>query len=173
MEHQTLIVPAFSTNAIWCAQGGQIVKTREAKAYTRLVRLRARESKMQMIAGDISLHLVVFNRGRMDLSNVLKLLEDSLQGIAYVNDSGVTSILMLDAPDDSGSRRVHIVVRGERFATAEEMEKKLVTPKRRRLPKGFGKLRQAKVKLKPATYKLHAEELCDDPTCRMHWRLRR
>lgn len=93
--------------------------TPEAKAYKHEVGWLAkqagfREPTSKPIA--LRLTLVPKNGVVMDLSNCLKVAEDALQGIVYVNDRQVKSIaLAYGEPDGKGS----LIVEIEEFIPAE------------------------------------------------------
>lgn len=77
-----------------------VILSNEAKAY----KARVREIGATLTPSDkpIQLSLVLIPKGkrRIDLSNCLKIAEDALQGVAYINDSQVIDIHLAYGPSD-------------------------------------------------------------------------
>lgn len=91
-----------SANRYWrhkvirTAKGPQVQTyvSKEAKDYKRDVEEKARAAGIEMVEGDVILRLDVYRpRKAGDLSNRIKVLEDSLQGIAYHDDNQVVQII--------------------------------------------------------------------------------
>ncbi len=89
----TLPVPP-SSNSYWKMWRGRMVVSAEARRYKQGVKLRAlTEGHRKPLAGPVVL-TVTFYRARKagDLSNRLKIMEDALEGIAFLNDSQIVEI---------------------------------------------------------------------------------
>lgn len=82
-----------SSNRMWRMWRGHMVLSDEARAYKRVAGLIAREKCDAPASRPVSLTLTLYapRRGR-DASNCVKILEDSLQGYAYANDSQVDEL---------------------------------------------------------------------------------
>lgn len=98
---------------------------------------------------------IYFARDSGDLSNRLKVLEDSLEGFAYHDDKQIRGYTRLWREVDPASPRVVFRVEGERFATKEEAraerDRKAAASAKRRAT--FRKNKAAKFmdRLKPGT----------------------
>jgi len=68
-----------------------IRKNPEAKKYTDLVKIYAIQQKVKLIKGKISfrMDILINKRKDYDIDAVEKLVLDSLEGIAYVNDKNI------------------------------------------------------------------------------------
>ena len=91
--------------------------SREAKAYQLEVGWIAKSAgvKPTNAAVRLKLTLIPKNGVVMDLSNCLKVAEDALQGVAYVNDRQVKAItLAYGEPDGKGA----LIVEIDEFETA-------------------------------------------------------
>lgn len=67
-----------------------LVLTKEARRYKASVLLRGKIAGAKPVSGPVELRLVVhFRDRRSDLSNRIKVLEDALQGVSYLNDKQV------------------------------------------------------------------------------------
>ncbi len=74
----------------WVRGKPALILSREARAYKAAIALKGRVQKRVPLEGPVELRLVVhFSDNRSDLSNRIKVLEDALQGVAYVNDRQV------------------------------------------------------------------------------------
>lgn len=86
--------------------------TKEAKAYKHEVGWIAKEAGFREPTKHpirLALTLIPKNGVMMDLSNCLKVAEDALQGVAYVNDRQVKAIsLAYGEPDGRGALVVEI-----------------------------------------------------------------
>lgn len=69
--------------------------TKEGLNFKRALSLLAKVKKFKLIEGDCSLEYILYCRkkGRTDLDNTLKAIQDSLEGIAYNNDSQIVEII--------------------------------------------------------------------------------
>lgn len=86
----TLPVPP-SVNRYRIPVRSRIVLSDEGRAFKRAVREHA--ALVSMLEGHVALHIVIyFPNRRSDLDNALKVLLDSLQGVAYQNDAQVVTI---------------------------------------------------------------------------------
>lgn len=102
-----------SSNRYWRNFRGQTVKSTEASEYQTRIKWIAK-SKLGMdwrpLEGEVSLSIALYRPRRSgDLSNRIKILEDSLQGILYVNDSQVTELHAYRFEDKANPRAVVVV----------------------------------------------------------------
>lgn len=83
-----------SVNAMWRHTGKYTYLSKRAKEYKDRVRLIGKAAKVTMIRGKRVRVAVEWRRKRRsgDLDNRLKLAIDSLQGVAFENDSQVVEI---------------------------------------------------------------------------------
>lgn len=97
----------ISANRWWRKWRGRMVLSEEARAYKSLVRMAYRRAE---IVGDIAVNLVWY-RGRKsgDLDKRIPIVLDALQGVAYSNDSQITS-LTARRIDDPRHPRVVVTV---------------------------------------------------------------
>jgi crossover junction endodeoxyribonuclease RusA len=80
-------------------------RTRATEEFLRSVRLAAR--RMKPLAGPVSVNLQIFRRHkRGDIDGWLKVSLDSLQGVAYKNDSQIRSLLVSMDEDKEDPRLV-------------------------------------------------------------------
>lgn len=101
-----------SANRYWRNFRGRTVVSAEATAYKRAAGLECRRQNPygRPLTGDVVLRLKVFRPRRAgDLSNRIKVLEDALIGIAFVDDSQVVRI-EAERHDDKANPRVEIEV---------------------------------------------------------------
>lgn len=112
-----------SANAYWKpAPGRGLVPSDEARRYKALVEQLARKAGVLPLVGPVRFTLHAYRPRRVgDLDNVRKVLQDALQGWAYLDDGQVS--------EDHGYRledakhpRVEVLLEGEAFATPEEAE---------------------------------------------------
>jgi crossover junction endodeoxyribonuclease RusA len=109
-----------SANQYWRLFKGRIVVTRETKAYRAAVRLAWLGLKPRVFAlsGPVCLIVDLYRPRRAgDLSNRIKVLEDALQGLAYLDDKQVT---YLRATRYEGTPPGKAVVTIEAYAEADE-----------------------------------------------------
>jgi crossover junction endodeoxyribonuclease RusA len=85
-----------SMNHYWRTWRGRVVKSEEGREYQRKVALLAKsqlERGARPLAGLVEVEVSVYRpQRRGDLDNFLKVLLDSLKGIAFVDDSQVIRI---------------------------------------------------------------------------------
>lgn len=110
-----------SGNRYWRASRGRgMVPSHEALRYKATVaKLLAGQRPLW---GDVVMSGVIYRpRPVGDLGNRLKVLEDALQGFAYLDDSQIAEYRRLRRSDDwPGEPRVMLHLTGERFATRAE-----------------------------------------------------
>ena len=106
----TLPVPP-SANVYWRLFRGRNVVSAEARAYKNDAAWLARAAGMaEPLTGDVALTVRWYRERKAgDLSNRLKILEDALQGVAYVNDSQIVRIVA-ERYDDKRNPRVEVEV---------------------------------------------------------------
>lgn len=106
--HLSLPYPP-SANRYWRSFRGTTVVSSEAKQYKRDVALLA--GGTEPFEGDVILCLDVYRaRKAGDLSNRIKVLEDALQGIAYIDDKQVVEIHARRF-DDARNPRVEVTIK--------------------------------------------------------------
>lgn len=100
-----------SSNRYWKVWRGRAVVSAEAKQYKQGVRLRAlTEGHRKPLEGPVVLSLVVYRPRRAgDLSNRIKVLEDALNGIAWIDDKQIVE-LHARREDDAANPRVVVNV---------------------------------------------------------------
>ncbi|RJS19574.1 hypothetical protein DRW03_21315 [Corallococcus sp. H22C18031201] len=110
-----------SANTYWVpARRRGLVPSDEAKAYKAGVARQAALLDLLPLAGPVCLNLIAYRPRRTgDLDNVLKVLCDSLNGIAWLDDDQVVRIVA-ERDDDADAPRVELVATAERYATPEE-----------------------------------------------------
>jgi crossover junction endodeoxyribonuclease RusA len=103
----TLPVPP-STNRFWRICRGRPVLSSEARFYKKKVAALLHKEKPRK--GEVSLTIAWYRERKSgDLSNRIKCLEDSLQGVLYVNDSQVVA-LHAYRYDDKANPRIEVSV---------------------------------------------------------------
>lgn len=135
-----------------------LVPTAELREYKKTVASELRGTPP--LAGEVTVSGVLYRaRAVGDVSNYFKALEDSLNGIAWLDDGQVAGFDKFRRSDaDPKSPRVELMLVGERFATAGEVARAVATKARaaaqvratkrqRRVEKRLG------VTLKEATYR--------------------
>lgn len=103
----TLPLPPSANNLYVNARGGRgRILSKQGREYKQAARILALAARLPMLHGDVELHMTVYfpNRRRRDLSNTLKVIEDSLTGIAYGDDCQVARIVLDRAYDNANPR---------------------------------------------------------------------
>lgn len=109
MMQITLPMPP-SANAYYRSVRGRVVKSEEARAYQLEAGWTAKIEGFQPVTGDITVSLDVYRpRKSGDLDNCLKVLLDSLNGIAWFDDGQITAIHARRF-DDKENPRVEVTV---------------------------------------------------------------
>ena len=99
-----------SANVYWRVWNGRVLLSREARSYKQKAALLAKSQGATPIEGDVELRLSVFRPRRSgDLSNRIKVLEDALNGVAFVDDSQVVRIVA-NRFDDKSNPRVEVEI---------------------------------------------------------------
>lgn len=102
-----------SSNVYWRMYRGRMVTSDEARFYRQKVKWLAVKElprPLKPLEGPVCLSLTVYRpQKRGDLSNRIKVLEDALQGVLYVNDSQVVE-LHGRLLDDKANPRVVVTV---------------------------------------------------------------
>lgn len=100
----------ISANRYWRNFNGRMVISPEARAYKEAAAWTARAAGIEVIAGDVAVTLRVYRPAkRGDLDNTVKILLDSLNGIAYNDDSQIVRIVA-ERYDDKRNPRVEVEV---------------------------------------------------------------
>jgi crossover junction endodeoxyribonuclease RusA len=82
-----------SGNLYWKHWRGRVVTSPEAKRYRQGVKLRALTDGVVTITGPVCLSVWVYRpRKQGDLDNALKVLIDSLRGVAFEDDSQIVEL---------------------------------------------------------------------------------
>jgi len=81
-----------SANRYWrTTRTGRTYVSEEAQAYKAEVGWLARAEGLEMLEGEVSLSLQVYMVNKSaDLTNRIKVLEDALNGVAYIDDNQVS-----------------------------------------------------------------------------------
>ncbi|MBJ6762792.1 RusA family crossover junction endodeoxyribonuclease [Myxococcaceae bacterium JPH2] len=110
-----------SANTYWVpARGRGLVPSDEAKAYKAGVAQGAALRRIQPLAGPVYISVTAFRPRRSgDLDNVLKVLCDSLNDVAWLDDDQVVTI-HAQREDDPKNPRVEVALLAERYATPDE-----------------------------------------------------
>lgn len=100
-----------SVNRYWRIMRNRAVKTDAARAYVQTVAVHAKNAKVKRTGKPVAVTLQWY-RGRKsgDLDNRAKCTLDSLQGVAYANDSQVVELHMY-RHDDAANPRMEVVIR--------------------------------------------------------------
>ena len=94
-----------SANRYWRTGKGRTYVSREARAYKELAYFTALQQGARPLDGDVILRgTIYFPNRRGDLSNRVKIVEDSLQNACYHNDSQVVRIDFSRAIDKADPR---------------------------------------------------------------------
>jgi crossover junction endodeoxyribonuclease RusA len=113
-----------SANEYWVpARGRGLVPSKKAMAYKATVARVCLDAKLVPLLGDVMLRGEVYQgRDNRDLGNCLKVLEDALEGYAYLNDKQVRrySDFGFAAETDPKNPRIELVLCGEAFGTLED-----------------------------------------------------
>lgn len=97
-------------NHLYSTVRGHRVLSRAGRQYKTTTALRARMAGMRRLAGPVAVTVRVFRPRRSgDLDNTLKVLLDSLKGVAWNDDSQVVRILA-SRYDDKENPRVELEV---------------------------------------------------------------
>jgi Holliday junction resolvase RusA-like endonuclease len=99
-----------SANAYWRTWKGRILVSAEARKYKQGVRLRALTAGVRPMSGPVMVALGVYRpRKTGDLDNTLKVLLDSLCGVAFEDDAQVVELHAIRF-DDRANPRVSVSV---------------------------------------------------------------
>lgn len=98
-----------SANRYWRVFRNRAVMSDEAREYKRLVAYLAQRAGLEPAAGEIVLTVRWYRARRSgDLSNRIKIVEDALRGVVYVDDKQVVELHAF-RDDDKANPRVEIV----------------------------------------------------------------
>lgn len=100
-----------SGNRYWRVFRGIVVPSQEAKTYKASVKFRAmNQDVFEPLKGEVVVSVAVFRPQRSgDLDNRLKVLLDSLRGVAFADDKQVVE-LHARRYDDASNPRVEVTV---------------------------------------------------------------
>lgn len=99
-----------SANRYWRTVGGRVLVSAEAREYKRRTGWEALARGAAPVAGPVMVTLRVYRpRRRGDLDNAIKILLDSLCGIAFEDDSQVVELHAFQY-DDPERPRVEVIV---------------------------------------------------------------
>ena len=110
-EPMTITLPyPPSSNRYWRVANNRTYKSAEAKQYQELVGWTVKAAGVQPLAGNVSIKVNIYRpRKSGDLDNRLKIVIDSLNGIAYEDDRQIVEIHARRF-DDKNNPRVEIEV---------------------------------------------------------------
>lgn len=94
-----------SVNKLWRPYKGRMVVSNEARAYKASIqKLAFTWPKVFFTTGEISMSIQAYppDKRHRDLSNLLKVTEDSLQGILFTNDYQIGEIHIIRMPVYTG-----------------------------------------------------------------------
>ena len=104
----TLPLPPLA-NRYWRLGRGHLYRSQEAEVYRQTVAVLGKHYPEHY--GNVVVTLRVYRKRHAgDLDNYLKVLLDSLQGVAFQNDRQVTAILATLEPVDKANPRVEVIV---------------------------------------------------------------
>jgi crossover junction endodeoxyribonuclease RusA len=111
-----------SANDYWTVARGRIILTAKAREYKERIR--------RILIGYLPIEGPVIGEFRLyrprrvgDLGNGLKVVEDALNGIAYLDDKQIDEYRVFKRFDDPKNPRVELVYEGERFCTRGEVDR--------------------------------------------------
>lgn len=106
MTMQTLVVPYPPTiNAAWKPWQSRLVKTTKAKQFARGVALFAAKSGVKPIDGPLYVAVELYRPRRAgDIDGPIKCLLDSLNGVAWKDDSQIIRLLVQRFDDKHNPR---------------------------------------------------------------------
>ncbi len=73
-----------------------LIKNPEANEFKRIAQMVARHQRSQVLSGDLSfqMDILINSRRNYDIDAPIKLLFDSLEGIAYKNDNQIMELII-------------------------------------------------------------------------------
>ncbi|WP_426747223.1 RusA family crossover junction endodeoxyribonuclease [Myxococcus faecalis] len=112
-----------SANTYWRPSKGRgLVPSSEATAYKAAVARVAALARVQPLAGPVRMVVTIYRPRRTgDLDNTLKVLNDALNGCAWLDDEQLVELVAVRS-DDAKAPRVELRATAERYATREEAE---------------------------------------------------
>lgn len=118
----TFVLPVpCSANRWWRKWKNRMVLSDEARAYKALVRMAYRRQELR---GEISVSLVWHRERRSgDLDKRIPIILDSLQGVAYANDSQITHLVASRCEDPKNPRVIVTVANALQPAAAVSQER--------------------------------------------------
>lgn len=101
-----------SANRYWRNARGRTFLSKEAKEYKQAVKSEMQWLTPKPIEGAVAVTIAVYRPRRAgDLDNRIKVLLDSLNGIAYADDQQITKI-HAERFEDKENPRVEVIIRG-------------------------------------------------------------
>jgi len=109
---QSIVLPLPpSANVYWRYTSTGVYVSEAAENYKATVKLRALLQRMAPFAGEVAMYVHVYRQRKAgDLDNFAKVLGDSLNGVAYHDDSQVVELHMW-RHDDKANPRVEVGIR--------------------------------------------------------------
>lgn len=90
---------------------GRMVMSPEGRHYKATVALLGLQAQAQPYTGPVSVAITAYRpRKAGDVDSILKVLLDSLEGVAYTNDRQIVTLLV-ERRDDKARPRVEVTVR--------------------------------------------------------------
>lgn len=97
-------------NDYWKNWHGRIVVSNKGRRYRLGALVRAKSQGARALTGEVCVSLTFYRKARRgDIDGGLKCLLDSLQGVAYVNDSQIRELHALQL-EDRANPRVSVTV---------------------------------------------------------------
>jgi Holliday junction resolvase RusA-like endonuclease len=100
--------PPPSLNRLYRYGKGRVYLSDEGKTYKEYVKIIALHQGAETLEGALEVSVWAFGL-RPDADNLLKILIDSLKGVAMIDDAQITSLHVYKLPDD-GDKRVEVEV---------------------------------------------------------------
>lgn len=100
-----------SANRYWRVFGGRVVMSKEARTYKAAAKVLAYSQGARPLTGDVRV-TVHWYRARKsgDCDNRLKVVSDSLEGIAYTNDRQIADLRIVRHDTERGTPRIDVTV---------------------------------------------------------------
>lgn len=109
--HLTTPIPPSVNHMYATGRAGQRFKSDAYRAFETVVRLSAQSVVDSLFTKRLVLTLLVYGlRDNADLDNVIKPLQDALQGVVYVNDKQIHELHVFRCKDE-GEARIEVEVR--------------------------------------------------------------
>ncbi len=99
-----------SVNEMYCQSHGRRVLIRKGREYKRNAASIAEAAGARPVSGDVCVTIEIYRKRRAgDLDNTLKIILDSLKGVAWIDDSQVKRIVA-ERFEDKGNPRAEVMI---------------------------------------------------------------